>query len=105
MLSALDLISIELSFKYKIIKLSSNTKTYILSLQKINTMQGFMGLFKKSNAHDRHIAEISGPTNVVHDIHVGKNAHGELEGKITWHPTNWLEYCICRVQMSIDTAN
>lgn len=50
----------------------------------MTSFQGFKGLFggKKSNAHnDRHIAEIGMPTNVVHDIHVGKNAHGELEGK------------------------
>lgn len=50
----------------------------------MTSFQGFKGLFgsKKSNAHnDRHIAEIGMPTNVVHDIHVGKNAHGELEGE------------------------
>lgn len=51
---------------------------------KMTSFQGFKGLFgsKKSAAHNnRHISEIGAPTNVVHDIHVGKNAHGELEGK------------------------
>lgn len=49
----------------------------------MTSFQGLKGLFggKKSTANDRHIAEIGRPTNVVHDIHVGKNAHGELEGK------------------------
>lgn len=57
----------------------------------MTSFQGLKGLFgsKKSNDrhNDRHIAEIGMPTNVVHDIHVGKNAHGELEGtcKITTH--------------------
>lgn len=49
----------------------------------MTSFQGLKGLFgsKKSNSHNnRHIAEIGTPTNVVHDIHVGKNAHGELEG-------------------------
>lgn len=48
----------------------------------MTSFQGLKGLFgsKKSSANDRHIAEIGMPTNVVHDIHVGKNAHGELEG-------------------------
>lgn len=50
----------------------------------MTSFQGLKGLFgsKKSNDrhNDRHIAEIGMPTNVVHDIHVGKNAHGELEG-------------------------
>lgn len=64
-----------------------NSYTFGLELlQKIITMtsfQGLKGLFgsKKSASHNnRHIAEIGAPTNVVHDIHVGKNAHGELEG-------------------------
>lgn len=50
----------------------------------MTSFQGLKGLFgsKKSGSHNnRHISEIGAPTNVVHDIHVGKNAHGELEGK------------------------
>lgn len=51
----------------------------------MSSFQGFKGLFgsKKSASEksDRHIQEIGMPTNVVHGIHVGKNAHGELEGK------------------------
>lgn len=55
----------------------------------MTSFQGLKGLFGSKKSHDRHndrhIAEIGMPTNVVHDIHVGKNAHGELEGtcKIT----------------------
>lgn len=48
----------------------------------------FKGLFgggkKSASNNDRHqmtAHEIGMPTNVVHDIHVGKNAFGELEGK------------------------
>lgn len=44
-------------------------------------LKGFFGSKKSSTNNDRHITEIGMPTNVVHDIHVGKNAHGELEGK------------------------
>lgn len=51
----------------------------------MTSFQGFKGFFggKKSEKqnNDRHITEIGRPTNVVHDIHVGKNAFGELEGK------------------------
>lgn len=57
----------------------------------MTSFQGFKGLFgsKKSHAKesDRHISEIGMPTNVVHDIHVGKNVTtGELEGL----PKAWL---------------
>lgn len=52
---------------------------------KMTSFTGFKGFFsgKKSEKqnNDRHITEIGRPTNVVHDIHVGKNAHGELEGE------------------------
>lgn len=50
---------------------------------KMTPLQGLKGLFgsKKQKESDRHISEIGMPTNVVHDIHVGKNTTtGELEG-------------------------
>lgn len=51
----------------------------------MTSFHGFRGLFgggkKSTQQNDRHITEIGMPTNVVHDIHVGKNAHGELEGE------------------------
>lgn len=52
----------------------------------MTTLQGLKGLFsskkdKHAKENERHISEIGMPTNVVHDIHVGKNkATGELEG-------------------------
>lgn len=62
----------------------------------MTSFQGLKGLFgsKKSAANaDRHIVEIGMPTNVVHDVHVGKNAHGELEGK----SFSFLESCSCSI--------
>lgn len=67
----------------------------------MSSFQGLKGLFggKKSNSHNnRHIAEIGAPTNVVHDIHVGKNAHGELEG-------NYLICIIPKVVFKIPVLN
>lgn len=57
----------------------------------MSSFQGFKGLFGSKKSHtkdnDRQISEIGMPTNVVHDIHVGKNvATGELEGL----PKAWL---------------
>lgn len=52
----------------------------------MTTLQGLKGLFsskkdKHAKENERQISEIGMPTNVVHDIHVGKNkATGELEG-------------------------
>lgn len=70
----------------------------------MTTFQGFKGLFKSKNSHakdnDRHISEIGPPTNVVHDIHVGKNkATGELEGL----PKAWLR--IMNSQITQDEQN
>lgn len=52
-------------------------------------LKGFFGSKKDKHAKDteRQISEIGMPTNVVHDVHVGKNvATGELEGL----PKAWL---------------
>lgn len=58
----------------------------------MTTFQGLKGFFgskkdKHSKSAEHQISEIGMPTNVVHDIHVGKNkATGELEGL----PKAWL---------------
>lgn len=58
----------------------------------MTTFQGLKGFFgskkdKHAKESERQISEIGMPTNVVHDIHVGKNkATGELEGL----PKAWL---------------
>lgn len=51
-----------------------------------SSFKGLMNMFRP-NPPDRQL-DISGPTNVVRHIHVGKNAHGELEGK-TFFASNY----------------
>lgn len=48
----------------------------------MSSFQGFRGLFGTKKPAEKNTSEMSigMPTNVVHDIHVGKNARGELEG-------------------------
>lgn len=66
-------------------------------------LQGLKGLFggkKQPKESDRHISEIGMPTNVVHDIHVGKNTTtGELEGL----PKAWQR--IMNAQITKDEQN
>lgn len=70
----------------------------------MTTFQGLKGFFgskkdKHAKESERQISEIGMPTNVVHDIHVGKNvATGELEGL----PKAWVRIMNSQITQGTD---